>query len=420
MAYGLGLALLIFPAPGWAAEPKIIATSNDLLSLDWVTSQVLSNNPSLKAARANWEAMLQRVPQARAWEDLKVGVDVENAAGNTEWMAAQMFPISGKNRLRALAANAEASAAWTELEKRQLELVARARMAYYSLANAQVQLDINQKHEALLEQFIELSRNRYQLRAGMQADVLMAQTELAKNQETRRDLEKQFSDEQSKLNVLMNRPPGTKLPRPVMPEIRLIELELDELQAMALEHRPDLRMAQAGIEAAKARVSVARREWIPDPEIRFETRQFNPPNKGVVEYDAGIFINVPWLNRSKYRAKIAESQKDVERIEHDLAALQNETRGMVRDQWKKIDTAYHHHHIFNDRIVPLARQTLEALRVAYTTGETGILELINAQRMVREAESMLNHHAMDYWSSVADLEAMVGHRVEKPNGGKKP
>ena len=36
---------------------------------------VLRDNQTLKAAVAKWETMKARVPQARAWEDLRAGVD---------------------------------------------------------------------------------------------------------------------------------------------------------------------------------------------------------------------------------------------------------------------------------------------------------------------------------------------------------
>ena len=59
-----------------AAEPGNTETNtNGVLTVDQVLRDVLLNNPSLKAARANWEAMKQRVPQARAWEDLRAGFD---------------------------------------------------------------------------------------------------------------------------------------------------------------------------------------------------------------------------------------------------------------------------------------------------------------------------------------------------------
>src|SRR5437867_9870975 len=45
------------------------------LSQRELISAVLRDNPSLKAARAKWEMMKARVPQARAWEDLRAGGD---------------------------------------------------------------------------------------------------------------------------------------------------------------------------------------------------------------------------------------------------------------------------------------------------------------------------------------------------------
>ena len=33
------------------------------------------------AARANWEAMKERVPQARAWDDPRAGADVTRRTG---------------------------------------------------------------------------------------------------------------------------------------------------------------------------------------------------------------------------------------------------------------------------------------------------------------------------------------------------
>ena len=73
------IRLLIVTAPLAAAaeanKPFDAAGPSDALSLDQVVNEVLRNNPSLKAARANWEAMKERIPQARAWDDPRVGFD---------------------------------------------------------------------------------------------------------------------------------------------------------------------------------------------------------------------------------------------------------------------------------------------------------------------------------------------------------
>jgi len=139
------ICLLIVTVPlavaATAAEvnkPDDAGGPSDALSPDQVVNEVLRNNPSLKAARANWEAMKQRIPQARAWEDARVGVDVERMGTtrfdtftDNEWMAAQELPLSGKNRKRGQAAVAEAAAAFEEFRRRELDLTARARAACY-------------------------------------------------------------------------------------------------------------------------------------------------------------------------------------------------------------------------------------------------------------------------------------------------
>ncbi|MDQ3116225.1 MAG: TolC family protein, partial [Verrucomicrobiota bacterium] len=114
------------------------------LSLRGVTGVVAARNPSIKAAEAKWRAMKARVPQAAAWEDLRLrGESVAarfvniNPNGFTDQTLAleQELPLSGKNRSRARAATADAGEAFEDLRRTQLDVIARARAAYYRLAN---------------------------------------------------------------------------------------------------------------------------------------------------------------------------------------------------------------------------------------------------------------------------------------------
>src|SRR5438477_422664 len=133
------------PSPHLADTPTPRRTDTNRLSLDHVLRDVLLNNPSLKAARLNWEAMKQRVPQARAWEDLRGGFDTvagrfmdipRNSFTDQKAMLEQTVPVAGKNRLRGEAAEAEAIVAYQDMKRRELDVTAKARMAFYRLANA--------------------------------------------------------------------------------------------------------------------------------------------------------------------------------------------------------------------------------------------------------------------------------------------
>lgn len=382
--------------------------------MDEVVNSVRTNNPTLKAAAANWEAMKQRIPQARAWEDPRVGVDVERSGTtrfdtftDNEWMVMQEIPVTGKNRLRGKSAFAEAVAAFEELRRRELDVMTKARVAYYNLANAWEQLGINQRNIELLNQFVTASRAKYEAGTAPQSDVLVAETDLAKLQEARYDILRDVSDFESQLNVLMNRPARSPLGRPTTSAFFILDLAQDRLEALALERRPELLMGEKKVEAAEARYKLARREWIPDPEIRVEGRQFNG-RSGIQEYDTGIFFKFPWVNYRKYKAGIEEMRQMKLSAEHELEGTQKDTLGMVREQIKKIETFRHHTQLFRDKIVPLARQNITATRSAYETERTGFLNLIDAQRTFYEVESMYWHHLTTYLSALAELESLVG------------
>jgi outer membrane protein, heavy metal efflux system len=93
-------------------------------------------------------------------------------------------------------------------------VISRVRASYSRLANDYAQLEVNRRNEELLNQFIEISQSRYETGAATQSDVLLAQTDLAKLLETRADIQRQISEEQSALNVLMNRPAQASLGLP--------------------------------------------------------------------------------------------------------------------------------------------------------------------------------------------------------------
>src|SRR6267142_6529445 len=181
------------------------AVSTNILSLNSVIGEVLSNNPALKAARANWEAMKQRVPQARAWEDLRVGFDTvagrfvdvpRNSFTDQKLMLEQTVPVTGKNRLRGEAAEAEAIATYQDMKRRELDLTAKARFAFYQLANANEQIRIIDSNLELLRQFVWISRSKYEAGINPQSDVLAAETEAGKLEKSRYDVIRQISQAQ--------------------------------------------------------------------------------------------------------------------------------------------------------------------------------------------------------------------------------
>ena len=86
--------------------------------------------------------------------------------------------------------------------------------AYWRLANAYAQLDLNRQNETLLNEAAELSRARYEAGTQTQADLLAATVERARLVEARADLVRARDDAQSALNVQLNRPARAPLGQP--------------------------------------------------------------------------------------------------------------------------------------------------------------------------------------------------------------
>lgn len=392
-------------------------STNGALSLDQVLREMLLNNPSLKSAHANWEAMKQRVPQARAWDDLRSEFDTvagrfvsipPNSFTDQKLMVEQALPLSGKNRLRGEAAEAEAAVAFAELHRRELDLAAKTRTSFYHLANAQEQLRIVDANLDLLRQFTRISRKKYEAGTNPQSDVLTAETEASKLEESRYDLLRQISDAESRLNVLMNRPAQTPLPHPAEISFVTLHFQLGELQALALDHRPEILAARMKKEAAEFRLVEAKRQWVPDPSLRVEASRYNDASQPASEVMAGVAINIPWLNRRKYRAAIEEARQMEASAEYDQESAEKETLGLVREALNKVETLHHHVELFRDRILVLARQNASATRQSYETDKTAFLNLLEAQRTVQEVEGMYWNHLAEYLSALAELEAVVG------------
>jgi outer membrane protein TolC len=410
---------LVLPAALGAADlpHHVFVPPSAALSLDWVLDEVLTNNPSLKGAGAHWRALRERVPQQGAWDDPRAGVDFKVARfvdvpadsfSDQTLFVEQTIPLAGKNKLRARAATAEASAGGEAYRQRQLDLLAGAQTSYYRLANAYGQWEINRRSASFLEQIVQTARHKLESGQETQGAVLTAETELANLDESAFDFERQVADEQALLNMLMNHPPDAPLGRPAPPLFAEADLPFDRVEAAALAHRPELLAASKQIDAARARLEASRRNWIPEPSVRLAADRYNGASQAVDDVMAGVSFNLPWFQHEKYAAATRENRELLSGARYELDALRTETAQMVRAQLTKIQTFRHHYELFRDKVAPLARQSIEASRISYESGQAVLTQVLAAQKNAQASESMLLQHLTDYKIALADLTSLAG------------
>lgn len=324
----------------------------------------------------------------------------------------QAIPISGKNRSRARIAAAEAIASYENVRRQQLDALTKARVAYFKLANAYAQTELNEKNLVSVHQIADIGRSKYEVGTQTAADVLIAETEASKLLEARRDLENTVATSQSQLNVLMNRDAFAPVGIPVPVEVRPVATRIERLRALVLNRRPEVLSANAKLKAQEATVQLARRAWIPDPSVTVQGQRYNGASQGVSEVDAGISFNVPWTNYRKYSAAVGESPSSLIAAQQEVQRVESESVGALRDALQKAETARHHVELFRDKLVPQARQAFDATQFAYESGKSGFTDWIGAQRSLRDLEAAGREHLADYQAALAELESVVGADLE--------
>jgi cobalt-zinc-cadmium efflux system outer membrane protein len=411
------LTIAILRAESAVAGDEIASGESGQLSLAEVTHEVLHRNQAIQEALHKWEAAKQRVTQEAAWDDLRLSgtskvrryIDVPPNAFTDQMLSVeQLIPITGKNRVRARVATADAVIAFEEARRAQLDVLAKTRTAYFRLTNAYAQIELNRKNYTSLTQIAEINRSRYEVGTQTAADVLMSETEAAKLLEMRSDLERNLATAQSQLNVLMNRDAFAPLGSPREGPIPHTDLFRERLHEVTLDNRPEVRAAKARVAAETSKLQLAQRAWIPDPSLKVEGQRYNESRDSLSEVNAGISFNVPWVNPGKYSAAIKEANANNKAARSALERIQTEAMGAVREALEKARTAHHHVELFRDKLVPQARQTFEASQFAYESGKATFSNWIGAQRLLRDLEAEGRELLTDYPLALAELESTVG------------
>ena len=400
--------------PGAKASPGDRPAPAARLTLDFVLNEVRTHNPAILAARRRVLAMREKIPQERAWEDPVVMLD-SNVVGELDMSVTfqQALPVSGRNRSRGRMAEAESATAWQEARKAELEAVRDARSAWFRYGTAQGLLDLNTRNEETLRQLADTARSRFEVGGQTQSELLMAESERARNSEARIDLEREVGEARSALNRLMNRPPETALP--ILAETTGPRAPGDPqtMGALALRHSPEIRMVRGKIAAARAKLQLAHRQWIPDPMAGVRLRRFKEgadmaPSEPMDEVMLQVSFNVPWANGKKYSAGVREAEAELAATQADLQAAETETRTRIRDAVRKAEAFTHHVALYRESIVPLAREALNAARLGFESSKTALADVLMAQRRLSDDEATALKHRLEAQMALADLDAMVG------------
>lgn len=374
---------------------------------------VLDRNPGIAAARSAWQAALERVPQATSLDDPMASagiaplslVESETRPG-FQARVAQRFPYPGELRLRGEVAQAEAAAAEERVDEVRLRLATMASLLfdqYYLVARA---LEVNAQHLQLLEDFQSVAVGRYGAGVAPQQAPIQAEVEAAHLLHRDVVLRTRGRTLVAQINALLHRAPGAPLPSP--PEALGVPAAPEpsgELLAAVLERRPEIRAQRAEIEARRTAVSLERLDFYPDFEV---STSYNSM-WGATDHRwmIGVGVNVP-IWRDRIRAGVAEAEARLDSEESELARLEDDALAEAEVALLELEEARHVIRLYENRVLPAARDQVAAARSGFETGANTMLALIDAERSLRTAELNYYQAVADAFSRRAELDRALG------------
>jgi outer membrane protein, heavy metal efflux system len=401
------------------AVPESDAKSTtDVFALEQFVAEVRERHPSAQAMRAAWQAAAQRYPQVVALDDPMFMamtapgslVSSSVAEGAYALQLNQKITGYGKRMAKGTQAMQEAAAAGHDIQDIQLQLDLIATNAFLDYYQADQQLSLNQENRRLAKEFLATAQSKYQTNQVTQQDVLQAEVELAEFERRSLELSRMRRTATARINILLLRSPESPLAVPAaIASIAPQETDSVLLQELAMQQRPDLAALRHRVEAEQAALDLAIRQYRPDVDVfgRYDTFWQPSDTQGDLRAQVGASVNLP-VYRRKLNAAVCEAEFRVRQRRAEYQQRLLEVQYDVQAALERIDEGQQVLKLYTEKLLPAARQNVEAAQSNYGVGKGTFQELVQSQRQLVMVRDKWLEAQVEYARQRSELQRAIG------------
>jgi outer membrane protein len=434
-------------ATSWAATaPPSVNT--DLVS---VYQEAVANNADLAAARADYLARREGVPQARAGllPSLSAGAQTNDSRttlhspastvlrSGTLYQANLSQPLFRAERWFQLqAAEAVSEQAALELSASEQELILQSAESYFAVLRAQDSLASNKAEEAAFKRQLSQAKERFEVGLSDRTDVLEAQAGFDTARANRIISEREVEDAFQALTTLTNREyhsiEGIRHSLPVLPPVpadatawvntaAAQNLNLQAYNFAVTAAEDTLRQRKAG--HAPTLDAVASYQRGDNDNLGFSNTGIagDPVYSGnVSQRSIGLELNIPLYSGGLTRSQTREAYQRLSQTEQEREGLRREVVQNTRNLYRAVNTDVETVQARRQSIIS-NQSAVQATEIGYQVGTRNIVDVLDAQRELYSAVRNYNDARYDYilnnlrlkqaagTLSPADLEALGGY-----------
>ena len=400
---------------GGFEPPQSVAVCRDLegaITLDQAITGALEMSPSLAAEMYAVAAAEARVTQAGLLANPELELETENFLGGGDLhgfnaaestaVISQPILLGGKRGRRQAVAESEHVLAGRDLEAARLDVIAGTTSAFYRVLAAQQRQTLADELLGLAERFAHTVQARVDAGKVSPVEATRASIEVAQARvrlaRAKRELEA--------VRVLLAATWGSSratfdhaagaLPEPTPPPT------LRQLRSLLME-APEIERLENQIERQQRVLELERSFRIPDLTVSVGPRRFE--GTGQSAWVAGLALALPIFDRNQGSRRAAEFE--LERTRRDTEAVRVALKAKLAATIERLHAAALEASTMGREVVPAANAAFAATEIGYSEGKFGFLDVLDAQRALFEARSLLVDSREEYALTSTELERLI-------------
>jgi cobalt-zinc-cadmium efflux system outer membrane protein len=404
------------PASMEPSRPRVVApvTAPKNLSIDQLVPLIMANNPNLRVSLMAQTAARAGITSAQAFQNPRVeltqGSNTARFAGTNTgplqaWAVSQFIENPAVRNARIDGARAFEKGSEQQARITRNELVAQVRLWAYQGLLYQAQSTAAAEAVQLLEQVRERVRVRVKSGETARYEIIKADAEIINARE--RLLTSSLMAEQ--ILIELNRlaagqlPAGWALTGDLNDDVEMSSLM--EIQQQVRMHNPELAALQAQVLQAEAQLRSAQGSRWPGLELRYS--QMRDPELRQGQLSVGV--QVPFMDTRS--GPIAQASAELQRAEARLEGRQAELQQQLLVISKSLEIARLRIEALSQGSVIEAEAALRVAQAAYRFGERGILDVLDAQRVLRSVRADLIDARYQLQVARIALEQLMGQHA---------
>ncbi len=379
----------------------------------------MESRPEVTAAKARAEALAQRPAIVSALEDPMVSASIDHypytapemdgsSRYNRSFTIEQKFPLSRVRTHRRDAALADANRARALAVAMGLDVIQDAQRNFLMLHERRRMKKVVDEQISLAQQLVSAAASRYASGAGVQADILRAEVEVARLKAEQQVQTAQSRAAEAMLNVSLGRAAQSTIPALLYQPNRDEPASAAQVLDRAASNRPELGVGTAEVDRARAEVEVMRSMYKPMAMVRIGQARTMADGAGAM-FMIGISIPI-W--RERLDAGVSEARAMQRMADADLESMQRMVSGDVLSAREKVNAARTLLLALESEVLPRALVATDSALAAYASGKGSLFAVIETARSLWsiQAELVMAESAIgDAW---ARLDRAMGTRPE--------